>query len=148
MTHNFFTNSTFFHLNISSITLSIFSWHSHFIKWPFVQTQHLLKTVSQIKVSNSVTKAKISGTASTSAKGSLFDDDDDDYLFGSVESAGVSTASTKPVDIADMPFTSGLAKKIPQTKRNKTTAPGSSHAAAAAEEVVLFVHPLMVITAK
>jgi hypothetical protein len=87
---------------------------------------------------------------STSAKGCLFDDDDDDDndLFGSVESAGVSTVSTKPVDIADTPFTSGLDKKIPQTERNKTTASGSSHAAAAAEEVVLFVHPLTVVTAK
>jgi hypothetical protein len=85
---------------------------------------------------------------SKSAKGSLFDYDDND-LFGSVESAGVSTVSTKPVDITDTPFTSGLAKKIPQTKRNKTTASGSSHTAtAAAVEVVLFVHPLMVVTAK
>jgi hypothetical protein len=55
---------------------------------------------------------------------------------------------TKPVDIADTPFTSGLAKQIPQTKRNKTIASGSSHAAAAAaaEEVVLFEDPLMVVT--
>jgi hypothetical protein len=80
----------------------------------FLQTQHLLNTASQRKVSNSVTKVKISGTVTTSAKGSLFDDDDDDDgdLFGSVKSAGVSTVSTKPVDIADTLFTSGLAKQI------------------------------------
>ena len=91
---------------------------------------------------------------STSAKGSLFEDDDDDDddvdggdLFGSVKSAGVSTVYTKPVDITDTLFTSGLAKQIPQTKRNKPTASGSSHTAVA-EEVVLFVHPLIVVTAK
>jgi hypothetical protein len=122
-----------------------------------LQTQHLLNTASQMKVSNSVTKAKISGTVSTSAKGSLFEDDDDDDdddgdagdLFGSVKSSGVSTVSTKPEDIADTLFTSGLAKQITQTKRNKPTASGCSHtAAAAAEEFVLFVHPLMVVTVK
>jgi len=63
----------------------------------------------------------------------------------------LSTVSTKPVDIADTLFTSGLAKQIPQTKRNKPTASGSSHtavAAAAAEEAGLFEDPLMVVTKK
>jgi hypothetical protein len=48
-------------------------------------------------------------------------------------------------------FTSGVAKQKPQTKRNKPTASGSSHmaaAAAAAEEVGLFEDPLMVVTKK
>ena len=44
----------------------------------------------------------------------------------------LSTVSTKPVDIVDTLFTSGLAKQIPQTKRNKAKASGSSYAAAAA----------------
>ena len=95
-------------------------------------------------MSVTVIKAKISGTVSTSATGAPFDDDDD--LFGSVKSAGVSTVSTKPIDIADTLFTSGVAKQIPQTKRNKPTASGSSHTAAAAEEVALFEEPLMVVT--
>ena len=38
----------------------------------------LFAAASKTKVSNSVTKAKISGTAATSAKGSLFKDDDAD----------------------------------------------------------------------
>jgi hypothetical protein len=51
--------------------------------------------------------------------------------------------------VVDTLFTSGVAKKKPQTKRNKPTASGSSHtAAAAAEEVGLFEDPLMVVTKK
>ena len=69
------------------------------------ESDNLFAAASKTKVSNSVSKAKISGTVSTSAKGSLFEDDDDDDdddgdLFGSVKSAGVSSVSTKPVDIA------------------------------------------------
>jgi len=63
------------------------------------ESDDLFAVASKTKVSNSVTKAKISGTVSTSAKGSLFEDDDGD-LFGSVKSAGVSSVSTKPVEIA------------------------------------------------
>ena len=66
------------------------------------ESDDLFAVASKTKVSNSVTKAKISGTVSTTAKGSLFEDDDadDGDLFGSVKSAGVSSVSTKPVDIA------------------------------------------------
>lgn len=111
------------------------------------ESEDLFAVASKTKVSNSVTKAKISGTVS------LFEDDDadDGDLFGSVKSAGVSSVSTKPVDIADTLFTSGLAKQKPQTKGNKPTASGSSHTAAAvaaAEEVGLFEDPLMVVTKK
>jgi len=115
------------------------------------ESDDLFAVASKTKVSNSVTKAKISGTVSTSAKGSLFEDDDadDGDLFGSVKSASVSSVSTKPVDIADTLFTTGVAKQKPQIKRNKPTASGSSHtAAAAAEEVGLFEDPLMVVTKK
>lgn len=60
------------------------------------ESEDLFAVASKTKVSNSVTKAKISGTVS------LFEDDDadDGDLFGSVKSAGVSSVSTKPVDIA------------------------------------------------
>jgi len=66
------------------------------------ESDDLFAVASKTKVSNSVTKAKTSGTVSTSAKGSLFEDDDadDGDLFGSVKSAGVSSVSAKPVDIA------------------------------------------------
>lgn len=66
------------------------------------ESEDLFAVASKTKVSNSVTKAKISGTVSASAKGSLFEDDDvdDGDLFGSVKSASVSSVSTKPVDIA------------------------------------------------
>jgi hypothetical protein len=64
------------------------------------ESDDLFAAASKKKGGNSVTKAKISGTVSTSAKGSLFEDDDDGDLFGSVKSASVSSVSTKPVDIA------------------------------------------------
>jgi len=56
----------------------------------------------------------------------------------------LSTVSTKPVDIAD---TTGLAKQILQTKRNKPTASDSSHTADEVE-VGLFEDPLIVVTKK
>jgi hypothetical protein len=49
--------------------------------------------------------------------------------------------------VVDTLFTSGVAKQKPQTKRNKPTASGSSHTAAA-EDVRLFEDPLMVVTKK
>lgn len=51
--------------------------------------------------------------------------------------------------VTDTLFISGVTKQKPQTKRNKPTASGSSHtAAAAADEVGLFEDPLMVVTKK
>lgn len=66
------------------------------------ESDDLFAVASKTKVTNSVTKAKTSGTVSASVKGSLFEDDDaeDGDLFGSVKSAGVSSVSSKPVDIA------------------------------------------------
>jgi hypothetical protein len=66
------------------------------------ESDDLFGVASKTKVSNSVKKKKISGTVSTSAKGSLFEDDDadDGDLFGSVKPAGVSSVSAKPVDTA------------------------------------------------
>jgi hypothetical protein len=62
--------------------------------------------------------------------------------------------STGTVDIANKWFKSDVANQIPQTKKNKPTASGSSHTAvtvavdAAAAEEVLFEDPLIVVTKK
>jgi hypothetical protein len=62
------------------------------------ETDDLFTAASKKKVGNSVIKGKTSGTVATSAKGSLFEDDDDGDLFGSMKPAGVSSVSAKPAD--------------------------------------------------
>ncbi|KAJ9595725.1 hypothetical protein L9F63_013088, partial [Diploptera punctata] len=104
----------------------------------------LFFSTSKKKVGSAVTKGK-SGTL---VKGSLFDEDEDDDIFGGgTKSHPSNKPANVPVNNEDSLFGSSSTKKKPQMKISNPIASSSSRQAAK-EDNDLFEDPLMVITKK